>query len=90
MTTIHLIIKGRVQGVFYRASARDKARELGVTGWVRNTPEGDVEAMVQGKAEVVRQFIDWCAQGPPKAFVREVIQNPVEVVELFHEFLIMR
>lgn len=72
MKAFHLIIKGRVQGVFYRQSAREKAQSLGLSGWVRNLPNGDVEALASGNEEAVQTFIAWCWQGPPDAEVTEV------------------
>lgn len=68
----HLFISGRVQGVFYRANTRDEARRLGLTGWVRNLPDGRVEAVVEGEEERIKELIDWCHQGPPGAQVRGV------------------
>ena len=72
MPTVHLLIKGDVQGVFYRATARDKAEELGVTGWIKNTEEGDVEALASGSEEQLNKFTMWCKVGPPKASVTDV------------------
>ncbi len=69
---VHLLISGRVQGVFYRANTRDEARRLGLTGWVRNLPDGRVEALVEGEEERIKRLIDWCHHGPPGAVVREV------------------
>lgn len=69
MPTIHLFIKGKVQGVFYRASAKETADTLGLTGWIRNTREGDVEAMVTGEATQLHKFELWCKQGPGDAKV---------------------
>lgn len=66
------IIEGRVQGVFYRASTRDQARRLGVNGWVRNLPNGDVEALFEGEKGAVTQMLAWCYQGPPYAAVHKV------------------
>lgn len=68
----HLVITGRVQGVFYRAYARDQAESLYLSGWVRNRPDGAVEAVVEGEAANVDLFIDWCRQGPPSARVEQV------------------
>ena len=64
-----LVIKGRVQGVFYRESMRQEAVRLGVTGWVSNRLDGGVEAMVQGAPEAVEAIIAWCRRGPPDARV---------------------
>lgn len=72
MPTIQLIIKGKVQGVFYRASAKEKAEDLGLTGWVKNTPEGYVEIMATGEMDVLERFITWCKKGPSRAIVTEV------------------
>lgn len=75
MRTVHLIIKGKVQGVYYRASARDVANELGVTGWIKNMPDGNVEALASGNEERVMKFVEWCRKGPKNAEVGEVIIN---------------
>lgn len=75
MRTVQLIIKGKVQGVFYRASAKDVAREIGVTGWIKNMPDGSVEVLVSGSEERVAKFIEWCWKGPKSAEVNEVIIN---------------
>lgn len=68
----HVRVSGRVQGVFFRDSAREKARELGLTGWVRNTPDGRVEAVFEGPPEAVREAVRWCGEGPPHAEVEGV------------------
>jgi len=70
------LISGRVQGVCFRAYARDEARKLGLRGWVRNLPDGRVEALAQGDPAKLARFEAWCQQGPSHARVREV-----EVVE---------
>jgi len=69
---VELHITGVVQGVCYRASARDKATELGLTGWVKNNVDGSVEALAEGPASAVEQFVEWCRRGPPAAEVGEV------------------
>jgi acylphosphatase len=72
MKAIHLLISGRVQGVNYRKSTQEEAIRLGVMGWVRNLPDGRVEAHVEGKPELVDQLINWCRHGPPDAMVSAV------------------
>ena len=69
---VRLFIQGRVQGVWFRDSTRQEALRFGVTGWVRNVPDGRVEVLVEGPAEKVRMLIDWCHQGPPLARVDRV------------------
>jgi acylphosphatase len=72
VTRAELVITGRVQGVFYRGSAQDEAERLGLTGEVRNRPDGAVEAVVEGPKDRVEEFIAWCRRGPPSARVEEV------------------
>ena len=72
MERVHLLISGRVQGVFYRASTEAKARELGLGGWVRNLPDGRVEAVAEGPRAMLEQLVAWCHQGPPAARVGHV------------------
>ena len=69
---VHLIISGFVQGVFYRASTRDMACGLGLKGWVRNLPDGSVEAVFEGPAEKLKQAVQWCNYGPPGATITKV------------------
>jgi len=66
------LVSGRVQGVFFRASTRARAHELGVTGHARNLPDGRVEVLACGPASVVETLCDWLWQGPPAADVRVV------------------
>lgn len=68
----HVVISGRVQGVFYRAHTRDYAGKFGVRGWVRNRHDGKVEAVFEGKEEDVKALLDWCNDGPPGAYVSGV------------------
>ncbi len=73
MPAVHLIIKGKVQGVFYRQSAKKEAVKLGIKGWVKNNEDGTVEAVATGSEEQIQHFIKWCRQGPTLAHVSEVI-----------------
>lgn len=77
---LRLRITGRVQGVWYRGATEQQARRLGVDGWVRNLPDGGVEALVEGDAAAVRALADWCRTGPPGARVHDVVatSEPVE------------
>ncbi|MDP2169082.1 MAG: acylphosphatase [Rhodocyclaceae bacterium] len=68
----HLVITGRVQGVWYRASMAQEAERLGVTGWVKNRSDGSVEAMVAGTPEQVAAIMNWARRGPPAAQVAHV------------------
>ena len=65
----HLLVSGRVQGVLYRSGARQKARELGITGWAHNLIDGKVGVLCEGEKEKIEQFIEWCKKGPPLAKV---------------------
>lgn len=71
-TRAHVYVSGNVQGVFYRATTRDTARETGVDGWVRNLDDGRVEAVFEGPEEAVREMVNWCETGSPAADVDRV------------------
>lgn len=68
----HVVVRGRVQGVFFRDSCRQAARSNGVTGWVRNRPDGAVEAVFEGSRDAVDAMVRWCHDGPPRAHVSTV------------------
>ena len=68
----HVYVSGQVQGVFFRDSARERAEQLGLAGWVRNLPDGRVEAVFEGEPDSVREMIRWCEEGPPHAAVEDV------------------
>jgi acylphosphatase len=68
----HVFVSGRVQGVYYRASTRDTARELGVDGWVTNLDDGRVEAVFEGPEPAVDEMIEWCHTGSRAATVENV------------------
>jgi acylphosphatase len=69
---VHVVISGQVQGVWYRASTKEKAEGLGLTGWVKNTSSGNVEAIFEGDESAVDEIIAWCWNGPPLARVTDV------------------
>ncbi|MBS3956939.1 MAG: acylphosphatase [Clostridiales bacterium] len=68
----HVWVSGRVQGVCFRAATNAEAVRLGVSGWVRNLPDGRVEAVLEGSPEAVAAAIEWCRTGPPRAAVASV------------------
>lgn len=76
MDARHYRVSGKVQGVFYRASAQARARELGLDGWVRNCPDGSVELLASGPAEALAQLENWLWQGPQRARVTAVEVTP--------------
>lgn len=69
---IHLVVRGRVQGVFFRASAQREARQLGLTGWVKNRKDGAVELLAEGEEDRVKDFLAWAQHGPSTARVDKV------------------
>lgn len=71
-TRAHLFVSGRVQGVYYRATTREMAREMGVDGWVRNLDDGRVEAVFEGPRDAVESMVEWCHEGSPDADVEDV------------------
>jgi acylphosphatase len=75
---VRAVVRGRVQGVFYRASTAACAAELGLVGWVRNRPDGAVELEAEGPGTQVERLLAWCRVGPPAARVEAV---DVEVLE---------
>jgi acylphosphatase len=83
MIRAHVIFKGRVQGVFFRAHTMERANELGIKGWVRNLGSGDVEALFEGDESLVKELIEYCKSGQPYAKVRSA---DVEYSEHKNEF----
>jgi acylphosphatase len=76
MTRRRVVLHGRVQGVFFRGSTVERAREVGVSGWVRNRPDGTVEAVFEGSEAQVSEMIRYCHEGPPWARVERVEEFP--------------
>jgi acylphosphatase len=68
----HVVVRGMVQGVFFRVGARDRARSLGIAGWIQNRPDGAVEAVFEGDDDRVDSMIEWCRRGPSGANVQDV------------------
>lgn len=83
---VHVYISGKVQGVFFRAYTRDKARELGLKGWVRNMRDGRVEAVLEGEKEKVEEMLRWCHKGSPYAIVKEVEVHEEPYTREFRSF----
>ena len=79
VTAKHLLISGRVQGVFFRASTRQEATRLALAGWVRNLPDGRVEAVAQGPADAVQRLVEWFWHGVQFAKVTDVIEEDTSV-----------
>ncbi len=86
MKAFHAVVKGEVQGVGFRMSAVIRAERLGLTGWVRNTPEGDLEVWAEGDVLALEQFYDWLKIGPSAARVDEVLKTEEEPRGLYKRF----
>jgi len=85
----HVIVSGRVQGVFFRMETKRAADRLGVRGWVRNLKDGTVEALFEGNQDLVQAALDWCRQGPPHAAVDNVNVTWHEYTDEFDGFKIV-
>lgn len=72
MVRAHVFVSGNVQGVFFRQETRTRARSLGLAGWVKNLPDGRVEAVFEGPDDVVDEMVEWCRSGPRWAEVADV------------------
>ena len=79
-------VRGRVQGVFFRWTTRERAQALGVTGWVRNCQDGSVEAVAEGEPDALTRFREWLGRGPPGARVESVIEMEEPVTNEFSGF----
>ena len=85
---VHLIISGRVQAVCYRAETKTQAERLGVTGWVKNLPDGRVETVAEGTTSALNKFHDWCKKGPTSARVDNIEVRWNEAKREFTDFKI--
>lgn len=83
---LHVIVNGRVQGVFFRVYTQRQAKSLGLTGWVRNRPDGSVEALVEGEKEKVDQMRQWFYQGSPGSEVTQVTATGQPVSGAYGDF----
>jgi acylphosphatase len=86
--TKHVYIEGKVQGVYFRDSTREQALKLGITGWVRNLPDGRVEAVFQGEEDKLKKMLEWCWQGSPMSRVDDVYVEDMAGKQEFSDFLI--
>jgi acylphosphatase len=89
MQTVSIIVTGKVQGVYYRQSTKEKAIELGITGIVKNLPDGSVFIQASGPAALINQLIAWCRQGPSRAEVTRVEVTTIEPLA-FIGFTVLR
>ena len=87
---VHLRIEGRVQGVYFRASAVEQASRLGITGWVKNCPDGSVEIVAEGSMHQLEDLIAWCRSGPDGARVERVTLGWEDFRGEFDRFFIKR
>ncbi|MCX5845703.1 MAG: acylphosphatase [Deltaproteobacteria bacterium] len=89
MNRMHVIVSGRVQGVFFRAYTRETALALKLTGWVRNLPDGRVEIVFEGEDTNVQSMLEWCKKGPPHAIVNELEASEQTYTGEFRDFRII-
>jgi len=88
LKSVFLIISGRVQGVGFRYFAKYKADEIGITGWVKNTPDGKLEIEASGDSENLQTFIDWMKIGPSRAVIKTANISEITPVRTFTNFSI--
>jgi acylphosphatase len=89
LQTFSITVTGQVQGVYYRQSTRQKARELGITGVVKNNPDGSVSVLATGTGDQLNELLEWCKEGPPNAIVLEV-QVEKLALQSFMDFRIQK
>jgi len=87
---VRIIVRGRVQGVFFRASTRSQAESLGVTGAVKNLADGSVEVIAEGSEASLRDLVSWCRRGPPGAQVSEIEESWADGRDEFAAFRVSR
>ncbi|MEO6584265.1 MAG: acylphosphatase [Ferruginibacter sp.] len=84
MATHYILVSGRVQGVFYRATAKRMANTIGISGWIKNKDDGKVEIMASGDIQSLKDFEDWCRLGSEGAHVTEIVVTPERDTAFFH------
>lgn len=84
----HLLISGKVQGVFYRKSTAQQAQTLGLTGYVRNLEDGQVEVIAEGSETTLEALYNWCWQGPEKAKVEDISRSSEDASGTFSGFVV--
>lgn len=89
MKSCRIVVYGQVQGVFFRRSAKEEADKFGLTGWIRNEPDGSVRALVVGPKDKLEEFVKWCKKGPPLAKVNGVEVDWSDSEEDFDSFDIL-
>ncbi len=86
---VHVIIRGRVQGVFFRAATQREAKRLGITGWVKNRPDGSIELLAEGEEDAIRELTSWASHGPSAARVDGIDVRWRGYTGEFYEFSIV-
>lgn len=89
METVHLLISGKVQGVFFREASRRLAEKLNIKGWIKNTPDGKVEVLITGNEKDLDDFLNFCKKGPERAEVEEVKVSKKQKMD-FEKFEVIR
>ncbi len=89
-TRVRILVSGKVQGVFFRKSTKNKAQELDITGWVRNLDDGRVEAVFEGEKEKVEKMVEWARKGPDYAEIKDIKITPEEYTGEFSGFTVLR
>lgn len=90
MQRLHLKIYGRVQGIFFRSSTEEKAKELELTGWVKNVNDGTVEVLAEGNQENLKKMLEWCKVGPRLAQVEKIAEDWQDITKKeFSDFMVL-
>jgi len=85
---VRIVVRGKVQGVFFRVATKDMAERLGLTGWVKNKDDGGVEIVAEGESEDLRELVKWSRRGPADAAVDLVETEWSEDIEEFNQFTV--